>query len=233
MKKFLRLSGAVISLMFLFGILATASETRAQANPANEVLKRMEAHRQSLSSLRANVAMAKFNPQINETDVTEGMVQYMPAKGRDAYVRIDWTKPLQETFAVANGKYVLYQPRLKQAITGSTKNPKGNGKANNALAFMNMSREELKANYNYQYLGQANLSDGTPTWHLKLTPKTGGSYQSAEIWVDGNGMPLQMKVTESNNDATTVLLSNPQKNVPIDAKVFKVTLPPDTKIIKN
>jgi hypothetical protein len=59
----------------------------------------------------------------------------------------------EETLAVVNGKYVLYRPALKQAITGNAKNAKGGGKANNALAFMNMSKEQLKANYTIKYLG--------------------------------------------------------------------------------
>jgi hypothetical protein len=40
---------------------------------------------------------------------------------------------------------VLYRPRLKQAIVGNAKDAKGNGKANGALAFMNMSKAQLKA----------------------------------------------------------------------------------------
>jgi outer membrane lipoprotein-sorting protein len=44
---------------------------------------------------------------------------------------------------------------------------------------------------------------------------------------------VQMKVIENNNDSTTVLLSNIDKNSSIDTNVFKIVLPKDTKIIKN
>jgi outer membrane lipoprotein-sorting protein len=232
MNKIFRLGLTAIAMMFVFSVFA-ATESRAQGNIPNEVLKRMEAHRQSLTSLRANVMMAKFNAQLGENDVTEGTVQYLPAKGRDALVRIDWTKPLQETLSVVNGKYVVYQPNLKRAITGNSKEAKGNGKAGNALSFMNMSKEQLKANYNVQYLGQATVGGNIQTWHLKLTPKTAANYQSGEIWVDGNGMPVQMKVTENNNDSTTVLLSNLQKNISINPSNFKVILPKDITVVKG
>ena len=156
---------------------------------------------------------------------------YMPMKGRDALVRIDWTKPVEETLTVVNGKYTLYRKRLDQAIVGNAKEAKGNGKASNALSFMNMSKEELNANFTITYMGKEDVSGGVPTWHLELMPKSTASFKVAELWVDGNGMPIQAKVFESNNDTTTVLLSNLEKNGQIKADVFKVVLPPKTKII--
>ncbi len=231
MKSFFRISFAAFALSLFFNIFAV-TETKAQG-VLNEILKRMEAHRGSLTSLRSSVKMVKYNAQLKESDTTEGTSVYLPTKGRDALVRIDWTKPVQETLAVVNGKYVLYRPRLKQAIVGNAKDAKGNGKANGALGFMNMSKEQLKANYNIKYLGQENVSGGIPTWHLELTPKTAQSYKSAEIWVDGDGMPIQAKVVEKNNDTTTVLLSNIKKNEDINPDVFNVKLPKSVKRING
>lgn len=232
MKSFLRLSFAAIALALLFNAFSV-TETRAQANILPEILKRMEAHRNSLTSLRSSVTMVKYNAQLEESYKTEGTSVYLPAKGRDALVRIDWTKPVQETLSVVNGKYVLYRPRLKQAITGNAKDAKGSGKAGGALAFMNMSKDQLKANYSIKYLGQENVSGGAQTWHLELTPKTAASYKLAEIWVDGNGMPVQAKVIENNNDSTTVLLTNLEKNITINPSTIKVNLPKGTQIVNG
>src|SRR5687768_17443618 len=91
MKNFLRSSVTVMALLF---VMFAVTEIRAQGNIPNEILKRMEAHRLSLTSLQSNVMMAKFNAQLNETDIKEGTMMYLPAKGRDALVRIDWVKPL-------------------------------------------------------------------------------------------------------------------------------------------
>lgn len=231
MKNRFKIGLTAVAFLFLFNIFAVA-DARAQANIPNEILKRMEAHRQSLTSLQANVMMDKFNAQLGEHDISEGATMYLPAKGRDALVRIDWTKPVQETLAVVSGKYVIYRPRLNQAITGNSNDAKGNGKAGNALSFMSMSKDQLKANYDVQYLGQENVSSGVPTYHLKLSPKTASKYQYAEIWVDGNGMPIQARIVENNNDSTTVLLSNLQKNVNLDASKFKVTLPKGVQMVK-
>ncbi|HEV8158089.1 MAG TPA: outer membrane lipoprotein carrier protein LolA [Pyrinomonadaceae bacterium] len=230
MKSFLRLSLTAIAVTLFFSAI-TVTETKAQQ--LNEILKRMEINRNTMQTLRSNVTMVKYNAQLKESDTAQGTSIYLPLKGRDALVRIDWLKPVEEKLAVVNGKYTLYRPRLKQAIIGNAKNAKGNGKANGALSFMNMSKEQLKANYTIKYLGEENVSGKIPTWHLELTPKIATNFKSAELWVDGNGMPIQAKVIESNNDSTTVLLSNFEKNATINADDFEIKLPPDTKRIKG
>jgi len=233
MKSFLRLSFTAIALT-LFISLSAAIETKAQGGgDLNEILKRMEVNRNSMKTLRSNVTMVKYNAQIKESDTTEGASIYLSMKDRDALVRIDWTKPVQEILAVVNGKYILYRPRLKQAITGNAKDAKGNGKANSALAFMNMSKAQLKANYTIKHLGEETVKGGTKTIRLELKPKTATSYKLAELWVDYNGMPIQAKVTENNNDSTTVFLSNIQKNANINAEDFKVKLPSGVKEVKG
>lgn len=230
MKNYFRLGLAAAALVLFFNVFAV-TETKAQGG-VDQILKKMDEHYKSLASLRSDVTMVKYDSLLQESDKYEGTTMYLPAKGRDAFVRIDWVKPAQEVLSVVNGKYVIYRPRLNQALTGSTKNATGSGKANSALAFMNMSRAQLKANYTIRYMGQENVSGGIPTWHLELTPKTKQNYKLADLWVDGNGMPIQAKVTENNNDTTTVLLTKLQKNVTINGKDFEVSLPKDVKVVK-
>lgn len=233
MKSTLRLNIAAIALALFFALFA-AVETKAQGGgDLNEILKRMEVNRNSMKTLRSSVTMVKYNAQLKESDTTEGSSIYLSMKDKDALVRIDWTKPVQEILAVVNGKYILYRPRLGQAITGNAKDAKGNGKANNALAFMNMSKAQLKANYTIKHLGEEKVKGGTNTIRLELKPKTASNYKLAELWVDYNGMPIQAKVIENNNDSTTVFLSNIQKNANINANDFKVKLPSGVKEIKG
>ncbi len=231
MKLFYRLSFATIVLILFSGVFGI-TETRAQ-NPLPEILKRMEVNRMSMTSLRSNVKMDKLNAQLKESDVSEGTIMYLPTKGRDAMVRIDWMKPVQETLSVVNKKYVIYTPRRGQAITGNANEAKGSGKANNALSFLSMSKDELKANYTIKYLGQEKVSGGVPTWHLELKPKKASNFKMADLWVDGDGMPIQAKVVENNNDTTTILLSGFEKNANINVSQFEVKLPKGTKIVKG
>lgn len=232
MKSFTKLGFAAFAVIMFFNALAVI-ETKAQAGPLNEILKRMEAHRSTLTSLKTDIKMVKTNTQLGESDTTEGTATYLPAKGRDALIRIDWTKPVEETLSVANKKYILYTPRRNQAITGNASQAKGSGKANNLFAFINMSKAELKANYDIKYLGEEKVDGTVSTWHLQLTPKTKSAFTTADLWVDGNGMPIQVKVTETNKDTTTVLLSKMKKNESVNASIFKLNLPKGTKIVQG
>lgn len=222
-----------IALTFFFNAF-TVTETKAQG-VLNEILRRMENHRKNLISLKADVTMVKYNSQLGIPDENQGNIIYLPGKNeREMYIRINWTTPVQEQLAVVEGKYMLYRPRLGQVITGKVDSAKNSAGAGNALSFMSMSKEQLKANYNYKYLGEETVKSGSKTVHLQLMPKAASKYKSAEIWVDLDGMPVQAKVIENNNDSTTVLLSKLQKNATINAKVFTIDYPKkSTKVIKG
>ena len=234
MNKFIRFGLTAMALMFVFNSVAV-TETKAQ-NLLGEILKRMEVNRTNLKTLQTNVTMVKVNTQLSgETDTTKGTAVFLPGNGRDATMRIDWTEPNKETLAVVNKKYILYTPNRKQAIVGNASDAKGSGKANNLFAFINMSKADLKANFNIAYAGQENVTGNIPTWHLLMTPKNPASYnfKSSELWVDTDGMPLQIKITERNEDTVTISLSGLQKNVKINASIFKVDLPKGTNVIKG
>ncbi len=229
MKKSSRLSLVTIASALFFNVLAI---TEAKAQVLNAILNRIEEHQKSLFSLRSKVTMEQYNAQLQESDSFEGTAIYLRSAGNQISVRIDWTKPVAESLSIINGQYVLYRPRLNQAIVGTFDKTKENARVNDALSFVNMSKKEIKANYNIRYLGQEKVKD-TATWHLVFTPKKTAIYKSAELWINGNGMPIQAKVFQPNNDSTTVLLSDFKKNEIINGALFQLKLPKRTKIIKT
>ena len=231
MNKYLRLILPTIAIVFFFNAVAT--ETSAQ-DVLRKILKRMDDNNKSLTSLKGNIKMAKHDSVLGETDLTEGEINYLPGRSqKQIYVRIDWAKPVVEHLAVANGQYVLYRPKTNQAIVGKVDSAKGSAKTGGALAFMTMSKAELSANYKVDYVGDETVNSGVNTFHLKLTPLKPTSYKSADLWVDANGMPVQATVVEKNNDTTTILLSNVQKNATIKASVFKISPPKNVKIVQG
>ena len=230
MNKYVRFLLPAFAVLFLFNTAAT--ETPGQI--LREVLKRMDNNNKSLTSLKAAIKMNKFDSVLRENDLKEGEVNYLPGKSeKNIYVRIDWTKPVVEHLAVANGQYVLYRPALEQAITGKVDRATGSAKTGGALAFMTMSKAELSANYEVKYQGEESVSSGTSTWRLLLTPKKPTSYKGAELWVDKDGMPVQAKIVEKNNDTTTILLSNIKRNATLKASLFKISPPKRVKIIQG
>ncbi len=229
MTKIIRYSLlAVVFGTTFFAISVT--ETHAQLS---EILRRMELNNKSIQSIKAGVTMTKHNPQLNVSDVTVGTTSYLPkADKRVMYARVDWTQPQEESIVVIGDAYQLYRPRMKQVITGKVGKAKNSSSIGGALGFMSMSREQLRANYDVTYIGEVQIGGGAKTWHLQLTPLKQTSYKSAELWVDGNGMPLQSKIIEHNNDSTTVLLSNIKKNDTIKTSIFKLDLPRGVKEVK-
>jgi outer membrane lipoprotein-sorting protein len=230
MRDLLRTGFMAVALTFVFSSLATI-ETNAQIN---EILKRMDDHRKALQTLHADIKMVKYDGTLKVTepsDIYEGKLMYLPEKGRNASVRIDWSKP-DESLAVVDKEYVVYRRRLNQAMVGNVNSAKGSAGANNPLSFINMSKEQLKANFNIRYLGQENVNGSIPAWHLELTPKKASKYKTMDIWVDGNGMPIQMKTTENNSDSITVLLTNLDKKSEINRGDFSIKLPKGTNMVK-
>lgn len=228
--RVLRIAFFAAFFVFFTGVL---SATSADAQIIREILKRMDQHNKSLTSLKADVTMVKYNPQLNVSDTSVGATNYLPAAGkRGRYVRIDWTRPVEEQISVIGENYELYRPRLNQVIVGQVGKAKNNASVGGALSFMNMNKGQLEANYDVVYLGEEQISGGVRTWHLQLTPKTATSYKTAELWVDADGMPRQAKVLEQNNDTTTVLLSNLQKNITLNGSIFKLNYPKNAKKIK-
>jgi outer membrane lipoprotein-sorting protein len=222
---------AAALLMILAG--ASVSEAKAQGI-LRDILNRMDTNNKTLSTLKADVTMVKNNAQLGESDTSVGTTSYLPkTPKRGMYVRLDWTKPVEERMVVIGDNYQLFRPRLNQVIVGKVDKAKNKGAAGGALAFMSMSKEQLKANYKVNYLGEESVSGGTKTWHLELIPINKTSYKTAELWVDGNGMPIQAKVTEQNNDTTTVLLSGIKKNETIPASIFDLNLPKNVKKIEG
>ena len=71
------------------------------------------------------------------------------------------------------------------------------------------------------------------TTHIKLVPKGNARYKYAEVWVDSNGMPVQTKIVEKNDDATTVRLMNMERNASISLDEFRLQLGSDVKKIKS
>lgn len=227
MKKLISLG---LGLLMLAMLAAASQEANGQsAGLVSSVLNKLEQNRQSLKSLRAGISMEKYNSQLRSSERIEGVIAYTPASGRDANVRIEWNKP-HEILTVSKGQYWLYKPRLGVVYTGKSNRSNNGG----ITELMNLSRQQLQARFEpFQDVREETLWGGVSTIHLKLVPKGGASFKYAEIWVDAAGMPVQTKVVEKNDDATTVRLNRPERNVKLSNDEFIQKLDSGVKVIKS
>ena len=234
MKKFF---APALAILMLAASLSVAPPSASAQGPGlvSSILNKMDRNRRSLSSLRAALTMQKYNAQLHDDDMSYGEVAYAAGKGRDADVRVDWTRPVRESLSVTGGQYTLYRPRLNQAYQGSTRAQQKNTKVNSVLSFaFNMTGAQAKNQFDVSYEGDGTLEAGGPhVWWLKLTPRGGASYKFAEVWVNDDGMPIQTRVTEKNGDSTLVRLTNIQRNARVSPEEIKIELPAGTKIVKG
>ncbi len=219
------LSIAVLALVF--GVVSVPENS---AQILKQILTTMEGHKNALQSLKADVKMSEYDAALKDEITKSGTVYYIPKAGKDARIRIDWVKP-EESILIDKGQYIIYRKNINQAIVGTVDASKKQKSASSALKFMSMSKKELEKNYDVQYIDKPTLS-GTDVWHLKLTPKGAESFKEAELWVDGNGMPVQAMIREKNKDETTIRLSSIKKNTQFDVAVFLFDLK-GVKIVKG
>jgi len=227
MKSLLKPILITVFLILFFSIFSV-SETLAQIQ---EILKRMDAHQKSLTSLRTKITKTDFNLQLQESDIMQGTAVYSRTADNKLRGRVDWTKPVQEIAAINEMQFILYRPRLKQAIVGKSNSLNERNNLFNQLSFLSMSKKDLKSFYNITYIGAERLANGIEAVHLILKPKNNMSYKSAELWVDRDGMPNQVKIVRLDNDYMTFLLSDFKKNELIKFSEIKFTIPADTKIV--
>src|SRR5215203_5562364 len=204
-------------LLFIF-----AFSTTSVFPQVIEILKRMDAHQKALKTLRADLTISKFSLLFGGTFTKEGALQFLPAKDKPV-LRIDSTKPAPESFLIVGNQSIVYLPDRKTAYTGA----RSDAGINLLLLFLSISKANLAIAYTVSYAGEEKV--GTiRAWHLELTPKAAKNYKIIELWVDGNGMPVQSKITENNGDWTSIVLGNLQTNVAIKGSDFKIDLPKGT-----
>ena len=231
MKKFVP-PALIIAFVLSSLLMLPLPRASAQAGLASSIINKMEKNRQSLRSVSADISMEKYNAQLRDSDKYYGTIEYIPVAGRSAFVRLEWNKPSHEILAIANGAYVLYRPRLNQALVGTTGSVKG--KDNDVLALLNMSASQLRSRFgDFQDTREETLWGGVTATHLKAVPRAAASYKYIEVWVDDSGMPVQTKMVEKNDDSTTVRLSNIAKNQNIDKSAFELKLDSSVKKIKG
>jgi len=224
----------LVALMLAALVAIPLPKTNAQAGLVSSILTRMERQKQSLRTLSADISMEKYNSQLRDSDKYYGTIKYVPAGTKGAsLVRLEWNKPQHEILVVANGGYILWRPRLNQALEGKTGSVRS-AKDNDVLALLNMSASQLRSRFgDFQDTYKETIWGGVSTDHLKAVPKTAASYQYIELWVDDGGLPVQTKMVEKNGDSTTMRLSNVSKNVDLDKGVFDLKLDSNVKRIKG
>jgi outer membrane lipoprotein-sorting protein len=176
---------------------------------------------------------ASFTRQTAQLDVPPekrtGIFKHVTAGSMS---RVDLFSPA-ETLSISNGSYTFYRPKEKEAFTGSMTNGSVNAARAYVLEIVFADPEMYQRDFRTIYLGKATINAGVPVYQLMLTPLKDPGRHPIELWVDMDGMPIQVRVTEKNGDSSTLLFTNIYKNKKIKGSEFAVKFKKQTKVVSE
>jgi outer membrane lipoprotein-sorting protein len=208
-------------------VAASFSSLTASADAQlDHVLDQMQQNAKDIKFLQANLRQEKRNVQIGgRPEVYSGMLYFQHGKGGSDRVRINYDNGDQ--VSVDGSTITLYQPKINQVIITSRQKQAAKNQEFSFIATPYKSVPQLKSQYNVAYLGEE-----AGAAKLELTPKAKSSVKKLTLWVDqSNWMPTRYQVI-TQNDVSTFILSNVQKNVAVGPGMFKIKVKSGTKEIR-
>ena len=219
------------------GLLVSAPVSWAEdISTVEEVLERMAAAYGSVKSLGAELEQVKSYPQLGMTDPPEKGVLHVKRKSKNnLLVRLEIQQPEQRIVTVGDGRYMLYQPRIKQAIEGRVDTKASNSSGTSFMSYFMGDLSGAKKDYDFELVGEEQVGRHQ-TIHLRLTAMTGGEgyYPQIDLWVDQDlWIPVRQELVEPNRSVTTLEFGDIRINDEINDNVFKIKLPANVERVKG
>jgi outer membrane lipoprotein-sorting protein len=232
-EKTLALSHALgPGALLLLGFLAF-SNVPAQES-AEPLLDRMAQAYRSLETVEARFTQVKSYPQLQLTDPPEiGRLYADLGDAEEPKIRVEIEEPERRIVTVKEGRYLLYQPAIKQAIEGKVINGDSGGTGFASYFLGDLSRAQR--DYNVSFLGDE-VVDERSTKHLRLTLKQGSQayYRRIELWISTQlWMPVRQELVEPNQSVVRIQFDDIRLNMPLDQDIFEINLPSDVERIRG
>jgi outer membrane lipoprotein-sorting protein len=152
------------------------------------------------------------------------------AHARDMRMLVDFTQPDPKTVVFQGRKVEIYYPKIETVQEFDV----GKSRALLDEFFLigfGTSRADLQASYNLRLVGSDTIG-GQKTDRLELIPKSKEVLQHLtrlEIWVAGNGYPVQQKFYEPAGDYMVFTYSDMKINPELAESALKLHLPKNVK----
>ncbi len=215
-----------ILLMLSIAMVAVANPTAPET-----VLARMREAQKDLASLRAMITQVKSYPQLGFEDPEEKGRVYVERGKKQTRFRLDIDEPERRTMLVADGSYMLYQPRIKQVVSGKVG---AAGKKSLFTGILSGSRESMEGLERDYVVETVPETEGLH--HLRFVARAGAEVycKEIELWLEAERLvPVRQTCLEANESLITFILSEIEINVKIDAGVFDVKLPSDVEKVQG
>ena len=215
------------ALCIILALTIVPFPTFAQEPTTDQVLARLDEKAKAFTSLEASISQAQVVADLKHP-VESGKI-YMKLSKNVPVVKVDITTPkkMAKTALIKDGKYTLFS-REPNSYREGLVDPKSNA-FQLLLTGFGVSSSTLKKFYIPQSAGVQTI-DGIATAVLDLNalPNTSGNYKKITLWLDTKTwVPVQIRLTEKDNDTTDFKYSNVRLNKGISDSVFKVNIPKD------
>ncbi len=215
-----------ILLMLSIAMVSVADPTAPET-----VLARMREAQKDLASLEAKITQVKSYPQLGFEDPEEKGRVYVERGKKETRFRLDIDEPVRRTMLVADGSYMLYQPRIKQVVSGKVDAAGKKSLFTGILSGSRESMEGLERDYEVETVpGTEGLH------HLRFVARAGAAVycKEIELWLEADRLvPVRQTCLEANESLITFILSEIKINVKIDADVFDLKLPSDVERVQG
>jgi len=219
-------------------LVASASFVAARdaLSPA-QVLENMHVAQSGVSSIVARIEQVKSYPQLGIEDPPERGHFYLDngSGSKASRVRMEIEEPETRILTVSDGAYVLYQPRIKQAIEGRLG---GGGKTalfSGILTGSGDARRALETDYRLQEV-DAPPAESRDVYGLRFTALPGASVfcRQIEIFVDAaTFLPVRQTCHEANESVITFTLTEVTLDGPVEDHLFELDLPRDVEKLQS
>lgn len=221
----------------LFAMLTALPASPQEDSSVDVVLERMADAYQTLETLGAELQQIKSYPQLGLTDPPESGLLYLKRKGEGhLQVRLEIREPETRIVTVNDdGRYMLYQPKIKQAIEGRVDPSAGSGSGTSFVSYFLGDLTAAKKDYEISSLGDEEIGSHR-TVHLQLIAKPGGEgyYPRIDLWLDTElWVPVQQEFVEPNRSVTRIQFEGIQINRSMKDSLFTVELPPDVERVRG
>jgi outer membrane lipoprotein-sorting protein len=222
--------GLMVSLP---GLLRAQTATAASNADLQRVIVELDAAAAKFLSAQADFTWDQFTAVVQEHETQTGTIYFERKNGvtrMAAYLKQDNGKDAPKTVIYDGGEVKFYEPTIKQLTTVRAGANRGQFESFLTLGFGG-SGTNLEANWKVSMLGTENM-DGVTVAKLDLVPKEQkvlDMFTHVTIWVEpSRGISHKQIFYQPSGDLRTATYKNIRYNLPLQANVFQLKLPPGT-----
>jgi len=220
-----------ILVLTVFAAASFAARPQPATNgDLNALLDRVDKAGSGFRAMSANVRRVQHTAVVNEDTIDSGVIFLKRGRGRDVRMLIDLTQPDPKQVEFQGHTVEIYYPKINTIDEFDVSKQRELLEQLFLLGF-GSSRAELQSSYTLRLVGPDTLA-GQKTQVLELIPKSNDVRQhlsKIEMWVGGDGYPLQQKFYQKGGDYELATYSDVKINPDLPESSLKLKAPKNAK----